>query len=112
LGEVGVWDLVMIVVEVVDLLDEVGLEFDCLVVEWLVECMEGWFVGFYFVVLVLGMEDDVECVVEDFYGDDCLVVDYVCDVFFEGFLVLEFDFFIWILLFDWFFGLFCDVIFE
>ena len=85
LGEVGARDLVMTRAEAADLLEGAGLELDGTAVEQLVERTEGWPAGLYLAALALRTEDDAQRAVEDFYGDDRLVADYVRDAFLEGF---------------------------
>ena len=112
LGEVGVRDLVMTPAEAADLLEEAGLQLDGPAVERLVERTEGWPAGLYLAALALGTEDDVERAVEDFYGDDRLVADYVRDAFLEGLTVAELDFLTRTSLLDRLFGPLCDAILE
>ncbi len=112
LGEVGARDLVMTPAEAADLLEEAGLELDGPAVERLVERTEGWPAGLYLAALALGTEDDVERAVEDFYGDDRLVADYVRDAFLEGLPAFELDFLTRTSLLDRLSGPLCDAILE
>ena len=112
LGEVGARDLVMTPAEAADLLEEAGLQLDGPAVERLVERTEGWPAGLYLAALALGAEDDVERAVEDFYGDDRLVADYVRDAFLEGLTAAELEFLTRTSLLDRLFGPLCDAILE
>ena len=112
LGEVGARDLVMTAAEAADLLEEAGLELDGTAVEQLVERTEGWPAGLYLAALALRTEDDVQRAVEDFYGDDRLVADYVRDAFLEGIPAFELDFLTRTSLLDRLSGPLCDAILE
>ena len=112
LGEVRARELMMTVPEAADLLEEAGLELDHAAVERLVERTEGWPAGLYLAALALSAEDDVERAVEDFYGDDRFVADYVRDAFLDGLSAPDLDFLTRTSLLDRLFGPLCDAILE
>jgi LuxR family maltose regulon positive regulatory protein len=112
LGEVRAPDLTMTAPEAADLLEQAGLELDGAAVERLVERTEGWPAGLYLAALALGAEDDLEQAVENFYGDDRFVADYVRDSFLDGLPAPELDFLTRTSLLDRLFGPLCDAILE
>ncbi len=112
LGEVGARELMMTAPEATDLLDQAGLELDGPTVERLVERTEGWPAGLYLAALALSTEDDVERAIDDFYGDDRFVADYVRDAFLEGLSAPELDFLTRTSLLDRLVGPLCDAILE
>jgi LuxR family maltose regulon positive regulatory protein len=112
LGEVGARELMMTSAEATDLLEQAGLELDGPAVERLVERTEGWPAGLYLAALALGTEDDVERAIDDFYGDDRFVADYVRDAFLEGLPEGELDFLTRTSVLDRLFGPLCDAILE
>ena len=112
LGEVTARELMMTAAEAADLLEQAGLELDGPTVERLVERTEGWPAGLYLAALALSTEDDLDRALEDFYGDDRFVADYVRDAFLEGLPPSELDFLTRTSLLDRLFGPLCDSILE
>ena len=112
LGEVRARELMMTAAEAADLLQQAGLELDGPAVERLVERTEGWPAGLYLAALALNTEDDVEAAIDDFYGDDRFVADYVRDAFLDGLPAPELDFLTRTSLLDRLFGPLCDAILE
>ncbi len=102
----------MTAAEAADLLEQAGLELDGPTVERLVERTEGWPAGLYLAALALSTEDDLDRALEDFYGDDRFVADYVRDAFLEGLPPSELDFLTRTSLLDRLFGPLCDAILE
>ena len=112
LGEVTARELMMTAPEAADLLEQAGLDLDGPTVERLVERTEGWPAGLYLAALALSTEDDLDRALEEFYGDDRFVADYVRDAFLEGLPPSELDFLTRTSLLDRLFGPLCDAILE
>jgi LuxR family maltose regulon positive regulatory protein len=112
LGEVGIRDLTMTASEAAGLLEQAGLELGGPAVDRLVERTEGWPAGLYLAALALVAEDDVERAIDDFYGDDRFVADYVRDAFLDGLPDVELDFLTRTSMLDRLFGPLCDAILE
>ena len=112
LGEVHARELMMTAPEAADLLERTGVELNRSAVERLVERTEGWPAGLYLAALALSGEDDLEQAVEDFYGDDRFVADYVRDAFLDGLPAPDLDFLTRTSLLDRLFGPLCDAVLE
>ena len=112
LGEVGARELMMTAPEATTCSSRPGSSSTTPRSSALVERTEGWPAGLYLAALALSGEDDVERAVDDFYGDDRFVADYVRDAFLDGLPAPELDFLTRTSLLDRLFGPLCDAILE